>query len=172
MSKKDTQGILDEFKNAPKEESVKSDRKLKVGIIGTGWIADAHAQKYKMMEDVEVVALADLIPGKAEKFAEKWELTDARCYLSHKELLDAETDLDAVSVCTYNRTHAECSIYALKKGVHVLCEKPMCVTLEEAVEMRKAEKESGKILSIGFQTMAIYIESCIHISFLFQAHSF
>ena len=44
--------------------------KLKVGIIGTGWIADAHAQKYKMMEDVEVVALADLIPGKAEKFAE------------------------------------------------------------------------------------------------------
>ena len=86
MSKKDTASILDEFKNAPKQENAKSDRKLKVGIIGTGWIADAHAQKYKMMEDVEVVALADLIPGKAEKFAEKWELTGARCYLSHKDL--------------------------------------------------------------------------------------
>ncbi|MBR7101398.1 MAG: Gfo/Idh/MocA family oxidoreductase [Clostridia bacterium] len=151
MSKKDTQSILDEFKNAPTEEKVQTGRKLKVGIIGTGWIADAHAQKYKMMEDVEVVALADLVPGKAEKFAEKWEFTDAKCYLSHKDLLDAETDIDAVSICTYNRTHAECSIYALKKGVHVLCEKPMCVTLEEAVEMRKAEKESGKLLSIGFQ---------------------
>ena len=75
MSKKDTQSILDEFKNAPTEEKVQTGRKLKVGIIGTGWIADAHAQKYKMMEDVEVVALADLVPGKAEKFAEKWEFT-------------------------------------------------------------------------------------------------
>ena len=54
-------------------------------------------------------------------------------------------ELDAVSVCTYNRTHAECSIYALKKGVHVLLEKPMCVTLEEAVEIRKAEKSFGGI---------------------------
>ena len=65
-------------------------------------------------------------------------------------MLDAE-ELDAVSVCTYNRTHAECTIYALEKGVNVLLEKPMCVTLEEAVEICKAEKKSGKILSIGFQ---------------------
>ena len=103
------------------------------------------------MSDVEVVALADLVPGQAEKFAEKWDITGARCYLSHKELLDAETELDAVSICTYNRTHAECTIYALNKGVNVLCEKPMSVTLEEALEMRRAEKKSGKILSIGFQ---------------------
>lgn len=149
--KKDSLSIMDEFKNAPAKEEIKSGRKLRVGIIGTGWIAEAHANEMLKMEDVEIVALADLVPGKAKAFAEKWNLTDARCYLSHKELLDAETDLDAVSVCTYNRTHAECSIYALKKGVNVLCEKPMSVTLDEAVEMRKAEKESGKILSIGFQ---------------------
>ena len=151
MAKKDSMSIMNEFKNAPQKEKIEVKKKLKVGIIGTGWIADAHANKYKDMSDVEVVALADLIPGKAKKFAEKWELNDARCYLSHKELLDNEKDLDAVSVCTYNRTHAECTIYALKKGVNVLCEKPMSVTLEEAIEMRKAEKESGKILSIGFQ---------------------
>ena len=151
MAKKDSMSIMNEFKNAPQKEKIEAKKKLKVGIIGTGWIADAHANKYKDMSDVEVVALADLIPGKAKKFAEKWELNDARCYLSHKELLDNEKDLDAVSVCTYNRTHAECTIYALKKGVNVLCEKPMSVTLEEAIEMRKAEKESGKILSIGFQ---------------------
>ena len=65
-------------------------------------------------------------------------------------MIDAE-ELDAVSVCTYNRTHAECSIYALEHGVNVLLEKPMCVTLDEAVEIIKAEKKSGKILSIGFQ---------------------
>ncbi|MBQ2809738.1 MAG: Gfo/Idh/MocA family oxidoreductase [Clostridia bacterium] len=143
--------IMNEYKNAPKKEEVVSERKLKVAIIGTGWIADAHINKYKEMSDVEVVALADLVPGKAEKFAEKWDITGARCYLSHKELLDAETELDAVSICTYNRTHAECTIYALNKGVNVLCEKPMSVTLEEALEMRRAEKKSGKILSIGFQ---------------------
>ena len=143
--------IMNEYKNAPQKEKIEAKKKLKVGIIGTGWIADAHANKYKDMSDVEVVALADLVPGKAKKFAEKWEFNDARCYLSHKELLDNEKDLDAVSICTYNRTHAECTIYALKKGVNVLCEKPMSVTLDEAIEMRKAEKESGKILSIGFQ---------------------
>ena len=151
MAKKDNMSIMNEYKNAPQKEKIEAKKKLKVGIIGTGWIADAHANKYKDMSDVEVVALADLVPGKAKKFAEKWEFNDARCYLSHKELLDNEKDLDAVSICTYNRTHAECTIYALKKGVNVLCEKPMSVTLDEAIEMRKAEKESGKILSIGFQ---------------------
>ena len=73
-----------------------------------------------------------------------------RCYPSHKEMLDAE-QLDAVSICTYNATHAECAIYALNKGVNVLLEKPMSVTTEEAVDIMKAEKKSGKILSIGFQ---------------------
>ena len=77
---------------------------------------------------------------------------EAKCYRSHKEMLDDESlKLDAVSVCTYNRTHAECAIYALNKGVNVLLEKPMCVTTEEAVEIMRAEKASGKVLSFGFQ---------------------
>lgn len=149
--KKDSLSIMDEFKNAPKAEAVKADRKLRVGIIGTGWIAGAHARELLKMEDVEIVALADLVPGKAEKFAQDCGIEGARYYLSHKELLDAEKDLDAVTICTYNRTHAECTIYALEKGVNVLCEKPMSVTLDEAIAMRKAEIKSGKILSIGFQ---------------------
>ena len=65
-------------------------------------------------------------------------------------MIDNE-ELDCVSVCTYNRTHAECTIYALEHGVNVLLEKPFTVTLEEAVEVCKAEKKSGKLLSIGFQ---------------------
>lgn len=148
---KDSLTIMDEFTKDPKAENVTADKKLRVGIIGTGGIARAHARELLRMEDVEIVALADLVPGKAEKFAKNCGIEGARYYLSHKELLDAEKDLDAVTICTYNRTHAECTIDALEKGINVLCEKPMSVTLEEAVAMRKAEKKSGKILSIGFQ---------------------
>ena len=128
-----------------------AEKKLRVGIIGTGGIAEFHMKSYLKMPDVEVVAGADLVEGKAKAFFDKFEI-EAKCYGSHKEMLDDESlQLDAVSICTYNRTHAECAIYALQKGVNVLLEKPMCVTLEEAVEICKAEKESGKVLSIGFQ---------------------
>ena len=147
--------VLNQFTQTVEEEVEATGRRFKVGIIGTGWIAEAHLESYLDMDDVDIVAMADLIPGQAEKFAKKYNkdgrLDNVRFYPSHKELLDNETELDAVSVCTYNMTHAECSIYALKKGVNVLLEKPMCVTTEEAVEIMKAEKESGKIISIGFQ---------------------
>ena len=143
--------ILDRFKEGSAEEKVvDASKKVKVGIIGTGWIAEAHVANYLRCPDVEIVAAADLVPGKAEKFCKDNGIEGVRCYPDHKSMLDAE-ELDAVSVCTYNRTHAECTIYALEKGVNVLLEKPMCVTLEEAVEICKAEKKSGKILSIGFQ---------------------
>ena len=142
--------ILGKFEQDKEEVKISSDKKLKVGIIGTGWIAEAHIQSYKRMPDVEVVAAADLIPGKAEAFMKKYEVEGVRFYPSHKEMLDNE-ELDAVSVCTYNMQHAPCTIYALQKGVNVLIEKPMCVTMDEAVAICKAEKESGKVLSIGFQ---------------------
>lgn len=142
--------VLNQFTQAVEEEKKVSDKKFRIGIIGTGWIAEAHIESYLQMEDCEIVAAADLIPGKAEKFMDRYGVTGVNYYPSHKEMLDNE-ELDAVSVCTYNKTHAECTIYALNKGVNVLLEKPMCVTTEEAVEIMKAEKASGKILSIGFQ---------------------
>ena len=143
--------ILDRFKENTEEVVVDASKKLRVGIIGTGWIAEAHIASYLNQPDVEIVAGADLVEGKAKAFFEKFNV-DAKCYNSHKEMLDDESlKLDAVSVCTYNRTHAECAIYALNKGVNVMLEKPMCVTIEEAAEIIKAEKASGKVLSIGFQ---------------------
>ena len=142
--------ILNQFKENQETKTIDASKKLKVGIIGTGWIADAHIMEYKKMPDVEIVAGADLVPGKAEAFFKKWEVEGVRCYPDHKSMLDAE-ELDAVSICTYNATHAECAIAALEHGVNVLLEKPMCVTTEEAVAIMKAEKKSGKILSIGFQ---------------------
>lgn len=126
-------------------------RKLKIGIIGTGWIADAHIDAYKKMPDVEIVAGADLIPGKAEEFFKKHGVEGARCYNSDEELIANEKDLDGVSICTYNCQHAPCAIRALEAGINVMLEKPFTVTLDEAVEVMKAEKKSGKILTIGFQ---------------------
>ena len=135
------------------ESSVDTTKKLRIGIIGCGWIADAHMNAYKNQPDVEIVAGADLVPGKAAKFFAKHGIEGAKSdYASHKEMLDDESlALDAVSICTYNRQHAPCAIQALKAGLHVLLEKPFTVTLDEAVEVMKAEKESGKVLSIGFQ---------------------
>ena len=144
---------LDAFKFNQETKTVDAQKKVRIGIIGTGWIADSHIRSYKKQPDVEIVAGCDLIPGKAAAFFKKHEVEGVKTdYASHKEMLDDESlQLDAVSICTYNRQHAAPAIYALKKGVHVLLEKPMCVTLEEAVEICRAEKETGKILSIGFQ---------------------
>ncbi len=127
-----------------------NEKKLRIGIIGTGGIANSHVKTYLKQPDVEIVAGADLVPGKAREFFDKYELKDALDFVDYKEMLDT-VELDAVSVCTYNCTHAECTIYALEKGLHVLLEKPMTVTLDEAIEICKAEKKSGKIVSVGFQ---------------------
>ncbi len=142
-----------DYKNQKSEVVVDTNRKLRVGIIGTGWIAGAHMDSYTRMKDVEIVAGCDLIPGKAAAFFKGFGLEGVKTdYASHKEMLDDESlQLDAVSICTYNRQHAGPAIYALQKGVNVMLEKPFTVTLDEAIEVMKAEKESGKILSIGFQ---------------------
>ena len=143
--------VLSQFKQEVVEEKKEfTGKKIRVGIIGTGWIAESHIISYLHQPDVEIVAAADLIPGKAEKKMKQFGVEGARCYTSHQEMLDNE-ELDVVSVCTYNTQHAAPTIYALEKGIPVLLEKPFTVTLDEAVEIMKAEKKSGKIVSVGFQ---------------------
>ena len=128
-----------------------ADKKIRIGIIGTGGISHSHIKAYLRQPDVEIVAGCDLIPGKAEAaFTELEVPAGAKFFTDYKEMLDT-VELDAVSVCTYNRTHAECAIAALDKGLDVLLEKPFTVTLEEAVEVMKAEKRNGRFVSVGFQ---------------------
>jgi len=141
---------LNDLTGGEKVAAVDASKKIKIGIIGTGWIAQAHIRSYKNMPDVEVVACADLIPGKAEAFCKEYGIEGARCYESGHAMLEAE-ELDGVSVCTYNCQHAPCTIDALEHGVNVMLEKPFTVTLDEAVEVMRAEKKSGKILTIGYQ---------------------
>jgi Predicted dehydrogenases and related proteins len=123
--------------------------KLKIGIIGSGGIARGHARAYKNLEHVEVVAVADIVPGRAESFIKAQGLDGARAFTDHRELL--EFGVDAVSICTPNVAHHETSIDALNAGVHVLVEKPMAVTLEQAIDMVRTAKRTGRLLSVGFQ---------------------
>ncbi len=142
--------ILDAYKQGSVETAtVNTGKKLRIGIIGTGGIANSHIKSYLVQPDVEVVAGADLIPGKAEAFFKRYNV-EAQSFTDYKEMLE-KVELDAVSVCTYNRTHAECTIACLEKGIPVLLEKPFTVTLDEAIEVCKAEKKYGKIVSVGFQ---------------------
>ena len=144
--------VLSQTTQPLEEKKIDASKKLRVGIIGTGWIAEAHIEQYVKFPDVEIVAMADLIPGKCQSFCERMgvDYTNIHFYPDHQSMLDNEK-LDAVSICTYNATHAQCAIAALKAGVNVLLEKPFTVTVEEAVEVMRAEKESGKLLTIGFQ---------------------
>ena len=138
---------------AQTEESVDTSRKMRVAIIGCGWIAGSHIKALMNQPDVEIVAGCDLIPGKAAKFFADAGVEGVKTdYASHKEMIDDKSlALDGVTICTYNTQHAAPAIYALENGLHVLLEKPFTVTLDEAIEVMKAEKKSGKILSIGFQ---------------------
>ena len=144
---------LNAFMENQEVKTVDASKKMRIGIIGCGWIADSHVYSYLKQPDVEIVAGCDLVPGKAEAFFKKHGVEGAKCYNSDVEMLadQANLQLDAVSVCTYNRQHAPCAINALNAGIHVLLEKPFTVTTEEAIEVLRAEKASGKVLSIGFQ---------------------
>ena len=71
--------------------------------------------------------MADLVPGKAEAFAERFELENVRCYSSDEELIANEKDIDGVSICTYNYRHVSCVIHALDAGINVMLEKPFTV---------------------------------------------
>lgn len=150
MANKDS---LDAFKESHEEKVVDANKKVRVAIIGCGWIAGAHLNSLKKQPDVEIVAGCDLIPGKAAKFFADHGVEGVKTdYKDHTEMLaDKSLKLDAVHICTYNRQHANTAIASLEAGLHVLLEKPMTVTLDEAVEIMRAEKKSGKVLSIGFQ---------------------
>ncbi len=142
---------MNNFTSNQKEQSaVKSNRKLRIGIIGTGGISGSHIPAYLRQEDVELAAGCDLIPGKAESKFRYYKIEGGKFFTDYKEMIDT-VEMDAVSVCTYNSTHAECAIYALEHGLNVLLEKPFTVTLEEAAAVMRAEKKSGKFVSVGFQ---------------------
>ena len=101
-----------------------------------------------MIDEIEVVAIADIVPERAEKRAAKYGIPHT--YVDYKEMIDKE-DADAVSVLTWNEAHAAPSIYALEAGKHVLVEKPMSATLDDAVAISRAAKATDKLLMVGLK---------------------
>ena len=125
--------------------------KLKAAVIGVGGISNEHINGYIKNPDVELYAFCDINETQLKYMSEKYNIPAERCFADKDEMLKALPEIDIVSVCTWNAAHAECTIAALEHGVNVMLEKPMCVTTEEAVAIMRAEKKSGKVLSIGFQ---------------------
>lgn len=125
-------------------------RKIKIGIIGTGGISECHIDAYKKNPEVELYAFCDINRERVEAKAAKHGIPQERVFTDKDEMLRALPGIDAVSVCTWNSAHAECSIAALKAGKHVLCEKPMAMNAREGAAMKAAADEAGKLLMIGF----------------------
>ncbi|MGX1265151.1 putative dehydrogenase [Rossellomorea marisflavi] len=121
-------------------------KRLKIGVIGCGSIAKhRHIPEYMASEHAEIVAVCDVVKDRAEEMADQ---IGAKAYTDYKDLLKDES-IEAVSVCTPNALHAPISIAALKAGKHVLCEKPMATSTEEAQAMIDAANEAGRKLMIG-----------------------
>ena len=117
-----------------------------IGIIGCGKIAQVrHIPEYAENKDAKLLGYYDINLARAQSLAETYGGT---AYATVEELL-ANPEIDAVSVCAANFAHAELTIAALKAGKHVLCEKPMAITLAECEAMVAAAKEAGKFLMIG-----------------------
>ena len=140
------------------------ERKVKIGIIGCGGIANGkHMPSLKAIDNVEMVAFCDIIEDRAIKAANEFGVEDAKVYVDYKELLKDES-IEIVHVCTPNRSHSFISVDAMRAGKHVMCEKPMAINSEEALKMLEASKETGKKLTIGYQSRfrkdSQYLKAC------------
>lgn len=125
-------------------------KKIKVAVIGCGGISNCHLGGYSRNPDVEIYALCDINRARAEEKAKTYDVPPERVFDDKDKMLKALPEIDAVSVCTWNNAHAECTIAALKAGKDVLCEKPMAMNAKQAEAMLAAAKKSGKLLQIGF----------------------
>ncbi len=127
-----------------------ADSEVRIGIIGSGGIAGAHAEQYKKVPGARVVAVADVVPGRAQAFIDRFGFEGAEAFTDHREML--KRDFDGVSVCTFNAAHYQPTMDALAAGKHVLLEKPMATTLSDGLDMVRQARGAKRMLTVGFQT--------------------
>ncbi|MEW4326774.1 Gfo/Idh/MocA family oxidoreductase [Rossellomorea marisflavi] len=120
---------------------------LKVGVVGLGSISQFHIKPYLAHADAELTALCDVNEQRLEEKGKQYGVD--RLYRDYHELVTDDA-IDAVSICTWNNSHADIAIAALDAGKHVLVEKPLCMTVEEALWVEEAVERSGKVLQVGF----------------------
>jgi len=117
--------------------------KVRIGIIGTGYIGNVHGRIYSGDERAEVSALFDIIPERAEAAARK---IGGRVCSSREELFE---HCDAVLVCTPNKTHVEIATDAVEHGKHVFCEKPFAIGIEDAGRLLETADASNAVFQVG-----------------------
>jgi predicted dehydrogenase len=121
---------------------------LRCAVIGAGAFAEAcHLPGLRMAPGVEVVALCGRRRERAEALAQRFAVP--RVYTDARDLL-AREEVDAVAICTPNAAHHEQALLALAAGKHVLCEKPLALTVGEAEEMTAAARRSGRVHLVAF----------------------
>jgi len=113
--------------------------KLKFALIGTGGIAQTYAQAFQTTDACELVAVADVNKESADAFAEPF---NAKPFADYTTLAE-NAEFDAVIVSTPPNTHPEIATYFMRLGKHVLCEKPLCLSVSEAQEMLDCASETG-----------------------------
>jgi len=122
-----------------------TERELGAAVIGLG-VGKAHIRGYQALEGVRVVAIADVnskaLAAAQEQFGVPLATTDFR------EALD-NGDVDVVSICTPDRFHAEQATYALERGKHVLCEKPIAISTDELVRLSEVVERTGMVYAAG-----------------------
>jgi predicted dehydrogenase len=117
--------------------------KIKVGLLGGGGIVDAHIRGYRTYADaIEVTAIADVVDETARRRAAELR---ARAYTDFRLMID-EADLDAVDICLPHHLHAEAIMAAAQAGKHILCEKPLCLTVQQADEVQRVVSAAGVTL--------------------------
>ena len=129
---------------------------IKMGIVGTGGMANWHAECFKKIPGVELASCLDVVPGRAEEFAKKHGFKRVA-----KDLDELLGQVDAVSVVTPDRFHAGPSLAALRAGKHLLCEKPLTVTLDEARAVANAAAKAGRrgiihMVNFSYRTSAAF----------------
>ena len=122
-------------------------KKVNVAIIGCGNISVSHINQYLLNENVNVVAACDINEERVKEYCNKYNIPNY--YTDYKILLENK-EIDAISVCTWNNSHAKISIAGLNANKHVLCEKPLAMNLEQALKIEEAQKNSDKLLMVGF----------------------
>ena len=121
-------------------------KKLRIGVIGCGGIFNAvHLPAYVAMDNVEIVAVCDIIEERAQKAAKTF--TDAAVYTDYKDVI-AREDIEAVDICTPNYLHPIIACAAMEAGKHVFSEKPDSPTVEGVLKMKETSEKTGKILMV------------------------
>lgn len=121
--------------------------RLKVCVIGTGSISDFHLKSFANNEHCELVAVYDVSIERAQAKAEKY---GAKLVFDSAEAMFQDPRIDAVSICTWNNTHAEFAIKALEHYKHVLVEKPLAMTYEEGLKIQQVAQRVNKVFQVGF----------------------